>query len=100
MQLTVTSGAGRELLHAQQAANMVQHRSHVNIEMRVHSTRHRPRSIYDCQRRPFLIHLVRDGTAAKSGTVGRPVRAGRSATSNGDTTTSTHPAGRPPQTTE
>jgi hypothetical protein len=33
---------------------VIQHRRHVNVEMGVHSTGHRARSIYDCQRRPFL----------------------------------------------
>jgi len=45
---------GLELLHPQQATDTVQGSGHMHLEVGVHTTRYRARSIYDCHSHPFL----------------------------------------------
>jgi hypothetical protein len=53
-QLAVSGLAGRERLHPEQAADAVQRRGHVHIEMSVNSARDQTVSFYDGHRHPFF----------------------------------------------
>ena len=55
-QRLVAGRRGRERCGAEQATDSVQGGSHVDVEVRIDSTGHRPRSFYDGHDHPFLVN--------------------------------------------
>ena len=62
MQLDVTGRRRRERFDTQHATVAVDRRRDMHIGVRVHSTRHRARTLYDGHRHPFSLKRSRGGT--------------------------------------
>ena len=67
VQLGVAARCRRKRLDSQHSAARVDRRGDVHIQMRVDSTRHRARALYDGHRHPFSVQVVK-GWHARPGT--------------------------------